>query len=417
MGSFGGGGRLIVGRYRLRERLGRGGMGTVWLATDELLGRQVAVKELHLEAPDDDGPARPGTHARLRFHVRRERTMREARTVARIKHPNVIVVHDVVEQDERPWIVMEYVAGGSLADRLATGGPVAPREAARIGLALIGALRVAHARGVLHRDLRPANVLLESGTNRVVLTDFGVAQLSGAATLTETGGFVGSPEYVAPELIAGRGSGPEADLWSLGVLLCAALSGRTPFGRDSLAGVLQAVTHDEIAFPEAVRPLLGVVRGLLERDPDRRTNLAGAEWMLRAYLRYGRVPEPPAPEDATRKDGDEGQAEADAEGDAERRAEGKANGAGRAHGAPLAEAIADRALAAAARPRTGRLRTALLVGLLVAALAGLGAGVAALIAASDDDHGDRPPRPSVPSSSVTGPPASSSSEAPSRAPW
>ena len=161
--------------------------------------------------------------------MQRERAMREARTVAQIKHPNVIVVHDVVEQDGRPWIVMELVEGPSLADRLSSGGPVAPREAARIGIALLGALRAAHARGVLHRDIKPANVLMETGTGRVVLTDFGIAQVPGVTTLTEAGGFVGSPEYTAPERMAGRGTGPEADLWSLGVLLCAALSGESPF--------------------------------------------------------------------------------------------------------------------------------------------------------------------------------------------
>src|SRR6185312_13200485 len=147
----------------------RGGMGTVWRATDELLARQVAVKELHLdeESGEGEGEAAAGSEPR----VQRERAMREARTVAQIKHPNVIVVHDVVEQDGRPWIVMELVEGASLADRLQSGGPVAPREAARIGVALLGALRAAHTRGVLHRDIKPANVLMESGTGRVVLTD------------------------------------------------------------------------------------------------------------------------------------------------------------------------------------------------------------------------------------------------------
>ncbi|MFG2226900.1 protein kinase [Streptomyces sp. NPDC048644] len=281
MGSFGGEGRLIAGRYRLAERLGRGGMGTVWRAADELLGRQVAVKELHL----DDGVGDPEAQ------VQRERAMREARTVAGIKHPNVVVVHDVVEQDGRPWIVMELVEGPSLADRLSTGGPVAPREAARIGVALLGALRTAHTRGVLHRDVKPANVLMEPGTGRIVLTDFGIAQVPGVATLTESGGFVGSPEYTAPERMAGHGTGPEADLWSLGVLLCAALSGESPFRRDSLGGILHAVVHDEIDIPEAARPLLAVVRGLLERDPAQRLDAAETDRLLRGYLHSGRAPE------------------------------------------------------------------------------------------------------------------------------
>ncbi|BCK69159.1 hypothetical protein Srufu_031120 [Streptomyces libani subsp. rufus] len=281
MGIFGGEGRLIGGRYRLGIRLGRGGMGTVWRATDEVLRRQVAVKELHL----DEGTAEPEAL------MQRERAMREARTVAQIKHPNVIVVHDVVEQDGRPWIVMELVEGPSLADRLQSGGPVAPREAARIGVALLGALRAAHTRGVLHRDIKPANVLMESGTGRVVLTDFGIAQVSGVTTLTDAGGFVGSPEYTAPERMAGHGTGPEADLWSLGVLLCAALSGASPFHRDSLGGVLHAVVYDEIELPESARPLHAVVDGLLDREPERRLGVAETERLLRGYLQSGRAPE------------------------------------------------------------------------------------------------------------------------------
>ncbi|MFF3764635.1 serine/threonine-protein kinase [Streptomyces sp. NPDC001922] len=283
MGSYGGGegGRLLAGRYRLGARLGRGGMGVVWRATDQLLGRQVAVKELYR----DDGL--PESEARLR----RERTLREARTVAQLQHPHVIVVHDVVEQDERPWIVMELVDGRSLSDQLSADGPVPPREAARIALALLGALRAAHAHGVLHRDVKPANVLMERGSGRVVLTDFGIAQVSGGTTITERGSFVGSPEYTAPERMSGSRTGPESDLWSLGVLLCAALSGRSLFHRDSLGGVLHAVVSDVIRPPDAAAPLMPVVRGLLERDPDRRLDAATAESLLAEYLRTGRMPE------------------------------------------------------------------------------------------------------------------------------
>ncbi|MEU4200905.1 serine/threonine-protein kinase [Streptomyces sp. NPDC026294] len=362
MGSLRGEGRLIAGRYRLGERLGRGGMGTVWRATDEMLRRQVAVKELHL----DDGPAGADPEAE------RARAMREARSVARIKHPNVIVLHDVVEQDARPWIVMELVDGASLADRLAGGGPLAPREVARIGLALLGALRVAHARGVLHRDIKPANVLLEEGTGRVVLTDFGVAQLPGSPTLTEAGGFVGSPEYTAPERMAGRHAGPAADLWSVGALLCAALSGRSPFHRDSLGGVLSAVVHDEIELPEPARPLLAVVRGLLERDPDRRLDIPGTERLLRGYLQSGRAPETPPPASAAAAPG----------------RPAPAPEPGRAHGVPIPDALADRALAAAARPHTGRARTVFLAGLAVCVLAGAGVGLAALFLRDGDRGGD-----------------------------
>ncbi|MFG2722254.1 protein kinase [Streptomyces sp. NPDC048416] len=283
------GSRLIAGRYRLGSRLGRGGMGTVWRAYDQLLGRQVAVKELH---PEGGAPATAA--------------LREARAVAQIKHPHVIVVHDVVEDGaegavdgwaaaRRSYIVMELVDGGSLADRLASKGPVGVDEAARIGVALLGALATAHARGVLHRDLKPANVLIEEDGGRVVLTDFGIAQVPGASTISEEGAFVGSPEYTAPERMQGAGAGPESDLWSLGALLCAALSGESPFHRDSLGGVLHAVVLDEIKPPEAADPLLPVVHGLLERDPARRLGAIEAESLLRTFAATGSTPWPRRP--------------------------------------------------------------------------------------------------------------------------
>ncbi|MEV8586606.1 serine/threonine-protein kinase [Streptomyces sp. NPDC051180] len=254
---------LIGGRYRLGERLGRGGTGIVRRATDELLGRPVAVKTLAL----DDGADPAGA-------------LREARVVARIRHPHVIVVHDVVEHDGRPALVMELVEGGSLADRLATGRVLSPRETARLGLDLLDALGAAHALDVLHRDVKPANVLLEKGSGRAVLTDFGIASLPGATTLSGTGVFVGTPEYTAPERMRGDDAGPASDLWSLGALLCAAATGTSPFRRDSLGAVLHAVVYDEIRPSEVMGPLVPVVRGLLERDPDRRLGAAGARRML-----------------------------------------------------------------------------------------------------------------------------------------
>ncbi len=260
-------------------------MGVVWRASDQVLGRQVAVKEL---LPDD---ALPDDDARRR----RDRTFREARAVCQLRHPHIIVVHDVVEQDERPYLVMELIDGGSLADRIDRDGPVGAVEAARIGIALLSAVRTAHEAGVLHRDIKPANVLIESGTDRVVLTDFGIAQVEGATTLTETGAFVGSPEYTAPERMSGLRTGPESDLWSLGALLCTVLSGESPFRRDSLGGILHAVVSDDIRPPAEAEPLLPVVLGLLERDPDRRLGAADAERMLWTYLETGRTP--PAPGD------------------------------------------------------------------------------------------------------------------------
>ncbi|WP_276615552.1 serine/threonine-protein kinase [Streptomyces sp. A1136] len=264
---------VIGGRYRLDKRLGRGGMGTVWRAEDELLGRSVAVKELHLDGGRETSGA-----------------LREARTVAQVRHPHVVVVHDVVDHEGSAHIVMELVDGGSLADRLSTAGPLGVEETARTGLALLGALGAAHARGVLHRDVKPANVLMEAGTGRVVLTDFGIAHLAGVTTISETGAFVGSPEYTSPERMRGAAAGPASDLWSLGVLLCAALTGESPFRRDSLGGVLHAVVYAEIEPPAQAGPLRPVIRGLLERDPERRLGADEAERLLSAYVATGRVP-------------------------------------------------------------------------------------------------------------------------------
>ncbi|MFD9727510.1 serine/threonine-protein kinase [Streptomyces sp. NPDC059072] len=273
-------------------------MGTVWRASDELLGRAVAVKELHVDA---------GTRAMG--------ALREARVVAQIRHPHVVVVHDVVEHEGVAHIVMELVEGGSLADRLATAGPLTPRETARLGISLLGALGAAHERGVLHRDVKPANVLIEAGTGRAVLTDFGIARLAGATTISEAGAFVGSPEYTAPERMKGAEAGPAADLWSLGVLLCAAVTGESPFHRDSIGGILHAVVFDEIEPPARLGPLRQVVRGLLERDPQLRLGGAEAVRLLSACAAGdggdgdGEVPEPVAvvayspTERATRPDG------------------------------------------------------------------------------------------------------------------
>lgn len=201
------------------------------------------------------------------------------------------MVHDVAEHDGRPHIVMELVDGGSLADRLGSEGPLGPAETARMGLALLGALTAAHARGVLHRDVKPANVLVEAGTGRVVLTDFGIARLAGSTTISETGAFVGSPEYTSPERMQGAAAGPESDLWSLGVLMCAALTGKSPFHRDSLGGVLHAVVYDEIRPPAQAGPLAPVIRGLLERLPERRMGAAEAERLLSSYVSTGTVPD------------------------------------------------------------------------------------------------------------------------------
>ncbi|MGW2731497.1 protein kinase domain-containing protein [Streptomyces sp. NPDC001494] len=394
MGSDGDDFRVIAGRYLLQERIGRGGMGVVWRASDQVLGRLVAVKELAADdsLPDDDA------------RRRRDRTFREARAVAQLRHPHIIVVHDVIEQDERPYLVMELIDGGSLADRLTRHGPVDAAEAARIGADLLSALRVAHAAGVLHRDIKPANVLLESGTGRVVLTDFGIAQVAGATTLTETGSFVGSPEYTAPERMAGTRTGPESDLWSLGALLCTVLSGESPFRRDSLGGILHAVVAAEIRPPAEAEPLLPVVRGLLERDPDRRLDAADAERMLRAFLETGRTPAAP---------------ETPAAGRTPRLVARAARAAGAGH--PPTEPDAPRAPAdppTPVQPPPGRQssRGVLIAALLVAAVAGAGVSAAALLLHRGEGGG--PPggptsSPAAPTSRSASPPAGSAS--PSRA--
>ncbi|MEU1016660.1 protein kinase [Streptomyces sp. NPDC005898] len=276
----GGNARVIAGRYRLEARLGRGGMGVVWRATDLLLGRGVAVKELERDETLSDTEASQA----------RERTLREARAVAQLRHPHIVVVHDVVVEDEQPYIVMELIEGGSLAGHLARHGPIDADTVARMGIDLLGALSTAHEAGILHRDLKPANVLLEAATGRAVLTDFGIAQVTGATTLTEVGSFVGSPEYTAPERIAGEHTGPESDLWSLGALLVTALAGESPFRRDSIGGVLHAVVYEEIRPPESAAPLLPAVLGLLERDPRRRLDGVAAQRLLQAYVDTGRMP-------------------------------------------------------------------------------------------------------------------------------
>jgi serine/threonine protein kinase len=213
--------RVIAGRYRLIERLGHGGMGVVWHARDEVLGREVAVKEIRLpvtgSAPDD----------LVDLMVRR--ALREARAAARLRHPAIVTVHDVVTDDGRPWIVMELIRGRSLAEVIAADGVLPARRAAEIGLKVLGALDAAHRRGILHRDVKPANIMLDG--DRVVLTDFGIAAIDGATALTATGLLVGSPDYLAPERINGRSPTAAVDMWGLGVTLYAAVAGSPPFHR------------------------------------------------------------------------------------------------------------------------------------------------------------------------------------------
>jgi len=212
--------RLLAGRYRLRTVIGRGGMGVVWRARDELLNRDVAVKEIVW-------PAQLTADER---EVARQRAVREARLAARLRHPNVVGVYDIVEEDDQPSIVMELVPFRSLRDAVLDAGPRSPAEAARIGLSVLAALRAVHDAGVVHRDVKPANILL-GPKGRVVLTDFGMAKAADSPTLTTSGVLLGSPSYLAPERARGGPAGAAADLWALGASLYAAVEGHPPFER------------------------------------------------------------------------------------------------------------------------------------------------------------------------------------------
>ncbi|WP_329118471.1 serine/threonine-protein kinase [Streptomyces sp. NBC_01465] len=267
-------GRLIGGRYRLLSRLGHGGMGTVWRAHDEVVDRDVAIKEPKVP---ENLPARERDNVYLRMQ-------REARAAARIDHPSVVTMHDVVIEDAKPWIVMELVRGQSLGDRLQEG-TLDVREAARIGVAVLGALTAAHEAGVLHRDVKPDNVLLGRG-GRVVLTDFGIAQVEGEQGLTETGAFVGSPEYIAPERVLGQRPGPESDLWSLGVVLYAAVEGMSPYRRSHTPSTLQAVLSAEPQMPARGSGAFGtLVMQLLRKNPAERPSAAEIRETLESVAR------------------------------------------------------------------------------------------------------------------------------------
>ena len=261
--------RLLAGRYELGERLGRGGMGTVWRARDRMLDREVAVKELTVShLPEDE------------LEILNARMKREASAAARIKHPGVITVHDVLEQDGRPWIVMELVDGRSLADVISQDGTLLPREAAEVGAQVLAALHRGHQLGVLHRDVKPGNVLLERGTGRVVLLDFGIATYEGSAELTRPGDLVGSPDYLAPERAQGERPGPASDLWGLGATLYTAVEGESPFRRTSPLTTLAAVVGDPLPEPRRAGALGPVLAALMAKDPAARPSADEALRML-----------------------------------------------------------------------------------------------------------------------------------------
>ncbi|MDH6135898.1 cytoskeletal protein RodZ [Kitasatospora sp. MAA4] len=266
-------GRVLAGRYRLDSILGSGGMGTVWRAEDEMLGRIVAVKELRMHGGVDDDEK----------HRLIVRTLREAKATARIRHAAAVTVFDVVEEDDRPWIVMELVDGRSLAEVIKEDGPVAPARAAEIALDLLGVLGAAHSHGILHRDVKPSNVLIgEDG--RVVLTDFGIASVEGDTSVTSTGMLVGAPSYISPERARGQKPGPPADLWSLGGTLYAMVEGTPPYDRGSALATLTAVMTEELPPPANAGPLRAVIEGLLDKDPVKRLDASTTRSMLRRII-------------------------------------------------------------------------------------------------------------------------------------
>src|SRR5690606_37813654 len=274
--------RLLGNRYRLDSVVGRGGMGTVWRAFDVMLDREVAVKEVVFPPGLDDSERA----------VLYERTFREARASARLNHSGVVTVHDGVGESGRPWIVMELVIAPSLQDLL-DRGPMEHRRVAEIGLQMLDALRHAHEKGILHRDVKPSNVLI-TDSGRVVLTDFGIAQMEGDSTLTQTGLVMGSPAYIPPERVQGERAVPASDLWALGATLYAAVEGRSPYERSDAMSSLQAAMTEPVPPPRNAGPLARVLEGLLAREPRHRMTAAQARPLLSQVVAMPPAP-PPRP--------------------------------------------------------------------------------------------------------------------------
>ncbi|MBR8744334.1 serine/threonine-protein kinase [Nocardiopsis sp. MG754419] len=273
-------GRVLVNRYRLDETIGAGGMGRVWRGTDTLLDRPVAVKELttppHLPAHE--------------VEVLRTRMIREARSAAKLSHPTIITVFDVAEEDGRPWIVMELVDGPSLGDVIRDEGAVPIRRAANIGEQMAAGLTEAHGHGIVHRDIKPGNVLI-AGNDRAVLTDFGIAHLDGSTHLTSTGLLIGSPSYLAPEIAHGRAATPASDLWALGITLYQAVEGALPFDRPTPMATLTAIVTQDLPETPNAGALRPILEALCEKRPEDRPSISE----VRTLLREVRDTEPAAP--------------------------------------------------------------------------------------------------------------------------
>ncbi|MCK8437397.1 protein kinase [Streptomyces sp. D2-8] len=288
-GQTDGAGRLLAGRYRVTAALGRGGMGVVWKAVDEVLGREVAVKELRTYT-DAAGPELADLRLRMQ---------REARAAARVRHPGVIAVHDIAKVDGRPLIVMELVDGPSLDDVLRERGPLDPGEATGIGAKVMDALAAAHRAGVLHRDVKPGNILLDR-SGRVVLTDFGIATMDdpgdGSATrLTRSGELVGSLDYLAPERAQGADPGPASDIWALGATLYAAVEGSSPFRRTSTFSTLTAIVTEPLPEARRASSLAPVLQRLMDKRPESRPEADQARALLQAVADAGGTDTPTSP--------------------------------------------------------------------------------------------------------------------------
>ena len=272
-------GPLVAGRYRLGSLLGRGGMGSVWLAEDELLHRPVALKQVILSGEGSE-----------KSRAARVRALGEARAAARVDHDGAVRIHDVVKEDGRPWIVMEPLSGRTLAETLHAEGPLPIDRVTSIGLCLLDVLQATHRAGVVHRDVKPGNVhLCDDG--RVVLADFGIACMAGDDSGSSPGAFTGSPAYTAPELVVGGGPpGPASDLFSLGATLFAAVEGAPPFAKGDLFATLAAVVEDAPGPFLRAGGLRPVLEGLLTKEPGRRLSVEAAGAALRAVQRPGPTP-------------------------------------------------------------------------------------------------------------------------------
>jgi len=269
-----GGQRLVAGRYAVLGELGRGGIGVVWRAEDRVIGRQVALKELRVP---------PGLPERERTAFT-ERVLREARTAGRLNDPAIVTVYDVVLEDGAMFIVMELVEAPTLAELVSRDGPISPSRAVALALAVLSALETAHAAGIVHRDIKPSNIMMLDG-GRVKLADFGIAQAMDDPSLTATGGVMGSPGYMAPELFRGAKPGPQSDLWSLGAMLFHVVEGRAPFHRDSTAATLHAIMYEDPVLTRCEGPLAAVIMGLLVHSVDDRLTASGVRDLLTGQAR------------------------------------------------------------------------------------------------------------------------------------